>query len=161
MFRLIENSLPIMFIKILKILSIIAISSGVSFAAYEYYTSNHKVDFQLDDKYDIELYIDECGTCFLDWQIDFKIQITDQETNKKYKYKFWMGQGPYIQFAFPKTGENQLIIQGYHHNRMHNWLIDFDKNKISQMRDVNEIEEVWKTHESSYKLNNKFEIVKK
>ena len=102
----------------------------------EYWQSTHRISFKIDDKYEIKLFADECGSCFLDWQIDFKIKIREVDTNKKYKYKFWMGQGPYFKFGIPKNGKDELLIQGYDSNGMHNWLINFDDNEISQMSSV-------------------------
>ena len=73
---------------ILKNISIILICGISTLIALEYWQSTHRISFKIDDKYEIKLFADECGSCFLDWQIDFKIKIREVDTNKKYKYKF-------------------------------------------------------------------------
>lgn len=144
---------------ILKIFLTILISGIIIISIWEYWESTHRIHFKIRDKYIINLFADECGTCFLDWQIDFIIRITDLETNKKYKYKFWMGDGPFIEFGIPKDGSGELVLRGYDYSSHQSWLIDFQRNEIGTYLGRTE-EEIEKEFEFENKLNMYFKIVK-
>ena len=132
--------------KMIKVLLAIITCGIIGLVSYEYWMTTHRINFKINDKYKAILLADECGSCFLDWQIDFIIRIIDLKNNKKYRHKFWMANGPYIQFGTPKNGENKLAIQGYNHNGVMTWLIDFDKNTIEEMGVINEMVKVRETY---------------
>lgn len=144
--------------KILKICLIVVAIAVVAFTAYEYWATTHRIKFNVEEKYKISLVADECGLCFLDWPIDFIIKVTDLQTNKKYRHKFWMGHGPYVKFGIPKNGKNELIIYGEKYNNPNIWTIDFNENRIDQLTSMVLIEAASENYIYSKKLNNKFEI---
>lgn len=147
-----------MILKILKTFLIIVLSGIIAITVWEYWETTHRIHFKIKDKYSINLFADECGNCFLDWPIDFVIKITDLETDKKYKYKFWLGDGPFIEFGIPKDGSGELILRGYDYNQYQNWVINFQNNEIgtSLGRTKEQIEEEF---EFEKKLNKHFKIV--
>ncbi len=123
---------------------------------YEYVSSRHAIDFTIEDKYEVHLIADECGTCFLDWQIDYTIYIKTLASGKTSKYKFWMGHGPYIEFHLPQDKNAQLLIFGYEFNGGHNYLIDLEKQSIKEL--FFEGPTKFNGFKVKYVLNNEFEI---
>lgn len=144
--------------KILKASFLFLFIIGLMIYAYEYWMTTHTTKFKLADQYEIELFSDECGFCYLDWPIDFVIKVKEISTSQRSRYKFWMGNGPYIQFGVPNDGTKKLLIQGYKYNSPHPWIIDLEKEKIREITSMEKIDNLERDYTLLHKLNKNFEI---
>ena len=107
-----------------------------SFYIWEYFEGTHRLNFQIDDKYNIEITSDECGTCFMDWQIDHEIKITNLLTKESIDYAFSTGEGPFLAFYTTITHPDLILIEGYNGNIGATWLINIKEKSVSKPRDL-------------------------
>ncbi|MEJ6492337.1 MAG: hypothetical protein QNL60_07770 [Flavobacteriales bacterium] len=107
-----------------------------SFYIWEYLEGTHRLDFQIDDKYSIEITSDECETCFKDWEIDHELKITNLLTKESFDYAFSTGEGPFLKFYTSITHPDLMLIEGYEGNTGASWLVDIKGKNVSQTRDL-------------------------
>lgn len=115
------------------------------------HNTNH---FSLGNKYEIKLKSSQCMTCFMDWDIDFEIQINDLSNGTEKEFLFHSPGGP--QFIFATTKSNEILIIGYGESEGLNWLIDLNKNSIIDLSNGEEVN----NYDSHCKLTTNFEIIK-
>lgn len=131
----------------------------LSIVVWEWWEGTFYYDFNLDDRFDIELTADECGTCFLDWPIDFEIEIYDLVDDQDYKFYFFTGEGPYLRFYISTDYPDLILIEGYENNGGLSWVIDLKEESINQgslhFRDSRE------SFVEMYELTGKFDLIKK
>jgi hypothetical protein len=115
------------------------------------HNTNH---FSIGNDYEVTLKSSQCMTCFMDWDIDFEIQINDSKSGDEKEFQFHSPGGP--QFIFATTKPNGILIKGYGESEGLNWLIDLNKNTITDLSHG----EVVSEYEAFCKLTTNFEIIK-
>lgn len=137
------------FLKYVFISAIVIFLLGYLVSKWAGYNTNH---FRIKNDYDITLCSNQCMTCFMDWDIDFEIQITELKTRHKKQFTFHSPAGP--QFIFATSPTKKLLIKGYNQCSGLNWIIDVDNNTISDFSEkVNSND-----YTEHYKLTTNFEI---
>ncbi|MEZ4805786.1 MAG: hypothetical protein R2852_09960 [Bacteroidia bacterium] len=125
----------------------------------EWYIGTHYYNFKMQDRFEVELKADECGTCFMDWQIEYNVEITDLKNEKNYEYKFFSSEGPYIRFCLSKEHPELILIQGYGKNDFFSHLINLNRNTIESVQPYLEIDN--KGFVPTHELTNEFELLRK
>ena len=88
--------------------------------------THHSMSFTYDDRYKIEVLANEIES-FLDWPIEFDVEIVDLKTGACYDFEF-ESDGPYYQILI--SGENVIWLNGYGRGSGQNWTLDLDNSHI-------------------------------
>ena len=117
-----------------------------------WYDTHHFMDVEIDDRYQIELSAHELES-FLDWPIDFEIEVEDLKNGSRFNSEF-QSDGPYLQILV--SAEDQIWLRGYESGSGDSWLIDLNENTINNSSPVNDEE-----FELKAEITPDFEIEKK
>ncbi len=99
---------------------------------HEKWLTVHCIKFDIEDQYKIRLTADECGSCFLDWPIDYQLDVYDRKHKRKSRFYFSTGDGPFLQFNRSNKGTAEILISGYRTNEAISWLLDLQSNEINR-----------------------------
>ena len=69
-----------------------------------WYMFHHTVKLTLKDRYQLEVVMHELDS-FLDWPIDFKVEVLDLKENTSHSFEF-TSEGPYYQFLLSNENIN-------------------------------------------------------
>ncbi len=119
----------------------------------------HYYDFRMQERFDIELTVKECGTCFLDSPFDYEIEIEDLKNNQEYEFEFFTGEGPNIRFCMSIDYPDLILIEGYDSNDGLGWLINLNEKTIEQAQPYDDIAN--KNFVATHELTKKFELKEK
>jgi len=107
--------------------------------------------FTLNNGFEIKLTTTQCMTCFIDWEIEFNLEILKVNSVNKKEFKFYSTCGPKV--IFTALNDNEILIQGYEQYSELKRIINFKKNTISFNPDIQV-----KDSKKHYKLTSEFEI---
>lgn len=123
---------------------------------YAWWVRQHYVSFQMGKKYHVELHIEEIDS-FLEYPVEFEMEIENIHTGESQEFEFAMEEGPYLEFIFSDKNPHIILINGLKRNQARKLEINLNKNTITQTNPFDEYVPIKKQH--IYKLDG-FKIIK-
>ena len=127
-----------MAISALRILSRVAAGIGILFLLsvgvlvfWDWWEGIYWRNFKLNDQYEVSLEADDCTACFLDWPIDFQIEITDTQTGQSHEFEIYTGEGPQIRFLLSEEQPQLIQIAEYGYNYGMAYSLNLEDGKMS------------------------------
>lgn len=123
---------------------------------YAWWVRQHYVSFQMGKKYHVELHIEEIDS-FLEYPVDFEMEIENIKTGTKQEFEFSTGEGPYLKFIYSDEEPDIIKIRGLKRNEGSKWGINLKKNRISHLYTYDENDSL--ANQQIYTLDG-FKIIK-
>lgn len=95
-------------------------------------------NFKLSDRYEVSIEADDCTACFLDWSIEFEIEITDTQTGQSHEFQIDTGEGPEIRFLLSEEQPQLIQVAEYGYNYGMAYSLNMENGKRSHFRPEND-----------------------
>lgn len=107
--------------------------------AFNWISVRHQIEFEMHGKYEISILAIEQES-FLDYPVDFKIEIIDKITKENYKVEISTSDGPFLDFYEVKNSEELIVIKGDKRNAPTKYLINVKEKDIDTYFEENEFD---------------------
>lgn len=102
----------------------------IGIVIYGWLERRHVITFDLDNEYNITLIGTEQES-FLDWPIDFYIEVYSKSNNQELTADIGFFDGPYIQFLTSNNHPGIILLNGYNSNIGNSCSINMNSNELN------------------------------
>lgn len=103
----------------------------LAFHVYDYQSRHHYYQFDLGDRYVVELELIEYDS-FLDYPVDLEFEIEDKDTHDTFYFEISSGEGPFFQILTSETQPDLFLIKGYDINEDMSYRVDLVEKTVEQ-----------------------------
>ncbi|MCE7991497.1 MAG: hypothetical protein HEP71_05930 [Roseivirga sp.] len=98
---------------------------------YDYRSRHHYYEFDLGDKYAIEIELIEYDS-FLDYPVDLEFEVENRKNHDSFHFEVSSGEGPYFQFLTSENQPDVMLIRGVGNNQGSGYWIDLVNKTVEQ-----------------------------